>query len=166
MRDMHAIRLRVNGRDQLADASLSQRGGIGVGEVGLGEHEEARGAEAALQRVVIAEGLLQIRQLLAVGEPFHGAYLGAVGLNAEDQAGAHRSVVQDHRAGAADAVLAAQVGAGVAQVVAEHIGQGPAGLDDQVVIAAVNPQRDRVHIFQATSRRLRAALICSGRTGM
>ena len=147
-------------------AATSSRARASVSKVGLGEHEEAGGAEAALQRVVIAEGLLQIRQLLAVGEPFHGAYLGAVSLNAEDQAGADRGVVQDHRAGTADAVLAAQVRAGVAQVVAEHVGERPARLDDQVVVAAVDPQPDGVHISHATSCRLRAALMSEGSTGM
>jgi hypothetical protein len=42
----------------------------------------------------------------------------AVGLHREEQAGAHRLAVEEHGAGAADAVLAADVGAGQAEVVA------------------------------------------------
>jgi hypothetical protein len=101
--------------------------------------------------VVVAERLLQIRQLVAVGQPLHGAHLGAVGLDAEDQAGPDRLTVEDDRARAADAVLAAQVRTGVAQVVAEHVGQRPAGLDGQVVVMAVDPQGDVVHVHHGVA---------------
>ena len=116
---------------------------------------------------MIAEGLLQVRQLLAVGQPLHGAHLGPVRLNPEDQAGPHRRAVEDHRARPADAVLAAKVGAGVAEVVTEHVGQRPAGLDDQLVPAAVDLQGDRVQVLHAVAPAwLRAALTSCGSTGM
>ncbi len=93
------------------------------------QHQEARRAEAALQAVVVDEGLLQRMQLLAVGEPFDGADLPAVGLDREHQAGADRLAVEDDRAGAADAVLAADMRAGLAAVVADRVDQRLARLD-------------------------------------
>jgi hypothetical protein len=161
------------GGDELAGLVLGQLGavGLGFGEVGLGKHEEAGCAEPALQRVMITERLLQVRQLLANGETFHRADLRPVGLDAEDQAGPDRGLVQDHRAGPADTVLAAQVRAGVAEVVAEHVGQRPAPLDHQVVVPAVDLDRDRVRIGHRASCRLStawlsAALRSCGSTGM
>ncbi len=106
------------------------------------QHQEARRAEAALQAVVIDEGLLQRMQRLAIGEPFDGADLPAVGLDREHQAGADRLAVEDDGAGAADAVLAADMGAGLAAVVADRIDQRLARLDADVVRAAVDRQRD------------------------
>ena len=52
--------------------------------------------------------------VVAVGQPFDGADRLALRLHREHQAGAHRLAVDDHRAGAADAVLAADVRAGQA----------------------------------------------------
>ena len=106
------------------------------------QHQEARRAEAALQAVVVDEGLLQRMQLLAVGEPFDGADLPAVGLDREHQAGADRLAVEDDRAGAADAVLAADMRAGLAAVVADRVDQRLARLDADRVRAAVDRQRD------------------------
>ena len=116
---------------------------------------------------MIAEGLLEVRQLLAIGQALHGAHLGTVGLHPEDQAGPHRRAVEDHRARPADAMLAAEMGAGIAQVVTEHVGQRPAGLDDQFVLAAVDLQGDLVQVLHAvTPACLRAALRSCGSTGM
>ena len=47
----------------------------------------------------------------------------AVGLHCVHQAGAHRLAVEQDRAGAADAVLATDVGAGQAQIVAQPVDQ-------------------------------------------
>src|SRR5580692_4355648 len=116
---------------------------------------------------MIGERLLQVRQLLAVGQPFDGAHLGTVGLHPEDQAGPHRRAVQDHRARPADAVLAAEMGTGVAEVVPEHVGQRPARLDDQLVLAAVDVDGDGVHVFHGPAPAwFRAALRSCGSTGM
>jgi hypothetical protein len=45
----------------------------------------------------------------------------AVGLHAENQAGAHWLPVKEHGAGATDAVLAAQVSAREPEVLAQHV---------------------------------------------
>src|SRR5689334_4637880 len=95
---------------------------------------------------MVAERLLQVRQLLAVGQAFHRGDVAAVGLHAEHQAGPGRRAVDQHRARSADAVLTAQVGAGVAEVVPEHVGERPARLYGHRVLAVVDPQPDGVAV--------------------
>ena len=71
-------------------------------------------------------------------------------LHREHQAGAHRLAVEDDGAGAADAVLAADMRAGLAAVVADRIDQRLARLDADVVLAAVDRQRDVDFIVTAS----------------
>ena len=56
-----------------------------------------------------------------------GGDLLAVDADGEEETGPHRLAVDEHRAGAADAVLAADVGAGQPQVVAQRVGEQPSG---------------------------------------
>ena len=92
--------------------------------------DEAGGAESALQPVVLAERLLDGGQrAVGRGDALDGGDLAAVGLHREDQAGAHRLPVEQDGARAADAVLAAQVGAGELAALAQEVGQGQPGLD-------------------------------------
>ena len=65
----------------------------------------------------------------------------AVGLRREHQAGAHGSAVEDDRAGAADAVLAADMGAGEQQIVAQEIAQQHPRFDGAPVVACRSPSR-------------------------
>ena len=55
--------------------------------------------------------------------------VAAVGLHGEHDAGAHRLAVEEHRAGAADAVLAADVRAGQTQLVPQEVAEQKARLD-------------------------------------
>ena len=64
--------------------------------------------------------------------------LAAVGLHREHQAGAHRRAVDDHGAGAAHAVLAADMGAGQPQIVAQAIRQRQPRLDLDLDLLAVD----------------------------
>ena len=76
-----------------------------------------------------AEGLLQHRQPARLRrQAFDGAQSAAIGLHRERQAGARRHAVDLDRAGAADAVLAADMGAGRAEHVAQEVGQQHARL--------------------------------------
>src|ERR1700728_527081 len=109
-------------------------------------HQKTRRAIAALQAVIVDEGLLQHRQLVAVGKALDGADFLALRLNGEHQAGAHRLVVDNYGTGAADAVLAADMGTGLAAIVADGIDQRLARLDADRIIAAVDSQRD-VELF-------------------
>src|SRR5947208_3134170 len=114
-------------------ADLRIAGGCVVAQERDERHEDAGGAEAALQRVRLAESRLQRVELVRAArrEALDGRQLSAVRLHREHQAGAHRLAVEQHGAGAAHAVLAADVGAGEPQVLAEEVAQ------DQPVLAAV-----------------------------
>src|SRR6266700_1290304 len=58
------------------------------------------------------------------------------------EAGAHRLIVEDHRAGSADAVLAADMGAGLPAILADRIDQRLARLHPDGVIAPIDGERD------------------------
>ncbi len=97
-------------------------------EVG-GRDQDSRGAEAALERVVAPKGLLQRGQRTAGGERLDGVDAAPVGLHGEDAAATYRDAVQEDRACATDAVLAADVRPGQPQAVAEEVGQQEPRLD-------------------------------------
>ena len=87
-------------------------------EVGRGD-QDARRAEAALQRVMTAERLLQRPPRQALDR----AHVAAVGLHGEHQARAHGDAVELDGARAADAVLAADVRARQAELVSQEVAQ-------------------------------------------
>ena len=78
---------------------------------------------------MLHEGALQRIELVAVRQALDGADLFAVRLYREHQARAHRLAVDEHRAGAADAVLAADMRAGLTAILANRVGQRAARLD-------------------------------------
>ena len=80
--------------------------------------------------------------LTAAGQALDRADVGAVRLDGQDDAGADAGAVQQHRAGAADAMLAADVGAGQAKVLAEEVDEKPPGLHLGHVRLAVDGQAD------------------------
>src|SRR6266508_86182 len=106
-------------REALADLDLG-RPGIGPKQIQR-RQQHPRRAEAALQAVVLVEGLLQRMQLAVLHQPLHRHELRPVRLHREHQAGAGRQAVDEHGAGAADAVLATDVGPGEAQVLAQEV---------------------------------------------
>ena len=149
-----------------------------VADVGLAlehagrQHQKARRAEAALQSVVLDERLLQRVQLVAVRQALDGADLASLGLHREHQARAHRFAVDQHRAGAADAVLAADMGPGLAAIVADGIDQGAPRIDAHAVTASVDGEGDLAFLDHAaacsSARRVTvcdevAAIGCAGR---
>ena len=76
-----------------------------------GRHQHARGADAALGRVVGVECRLQRAPERKPGEPLHRHDRFAVRLRGGDHARAHLRAVDQHRAGAAVAGVAADLGA-------------------------------------------------------
>src|SRR5215471_2636987 len=93
-------------------------------------HDEARRAEAAHQRVLVAERLLHGMQLAAGGrEPVHGADLLALDLDRQRRARVDRPAVDDHRAGAAGAAIAAALVAREIGAHAQRVEQRDARLD-------------------------------------
>ena len=69
--------------------------------------------------------------------------LGAVGLDGEHQAGARGLAVDEDGAGAADAVLAADVGAGEPEVLAQEVDEELARLAAALARLAVDGEPDR-----------------------
>ena len=81
---------------------------------------------------VVAERLLDGGQLPSGRrEPLDRRDLGPLGLHREHQARPHGGAVDEHRARAAHAVLAPEVGAGERAVLAEEVGERLAGLDER-----------------------------------
>jgi hypothetical protein len=104
-------------------------GGVGVVlEVGGDRRDEPGGAEPALQGVALGEGLLHRAEVLGVvADALDRRHLVALRADGEHQARAHRLPVDEHGARPAHAVLAADVGAGEAEVVAQEVRQQAAG---------------------------------------
>ena len=81
--------------------------------------QHPRRAVSALKRVVAGERLAQGLHQRVVVEAFDGAYIGAVAGDGIRDAASDGCSVNQHRAGAAHTVLAAEMGAGEAERVAE-----------------------------------------------
>src|SRR3990170_4708862 len=85
-------------------------------------------AKTALQGVVVEKGLLNRMELFSLCQTFDGGDFGAIGLNREEDARANDSPIQKYGAGAAHAMLAAQVHPGKAEILPEKVSQGFARL--------------------------------------
>ena len=77
-----------------------------------------------MQGVIVAERILQRREAVRRRrQALDGADVGAFGLHRKREAGTRRHTVDLHRAGAADAMLAADMRAGRAEHMADEIAQ-------------------------------------------
>ena len=112
---------------------------------------------------MLVERLLQRMERLAVRQALHRLDLVAVHLRREQQARAHGGAVDGDGAGAADAVLAAEVGAGQVEVVAQEVGQRLAHLDGLLVNAAVDGDADDALDHRGASVAARSAARPSAR---
>ena len=79
--------------------------------------------------MLAGKGRAKLGRDLVVIEAFDGGDAGAVAGHGIGDAGARRHAVEQQRAGAANAVLAAEMGAGQIEVVAQEIGEMGARLD-------------------------------------
>src|SRR5581483_11632166 len=118
--------------------------------------EDPRRAEAALQRVMTTEHLLQRPPL----EAFDRHDLAALRLHSEGQARADAPTVEEDGAGAADAVLAADVRAGQPELVAEEVGEQRAGLAVAAPRYAVDRQLDHAANACASARSATTPVTC------
>src|SRR5262249_4828758 len=98
----------------------------------------ARGAEPALEGVLLPERLLQRMELPVPGQAFHGRHRGPVRLDGEHEARADGLAVDEHGAGAARSVLAADVGSGEPEVVAEEVDEQPTRFHSLLIRDAVD----------------------------
>ena len=95
-----------------------------------GPHRHAGDAEAALHAAAADERLGDLLAMLFV-EAFERGDRFALGLLGLERAGEHRFAVHQHRAAAALGLrLAAVLGRGDAELVAEHVEQRPAGFGE------------------------------------
>jgi hypothetical protein len=119
-------------------------GAMGISRKEIRErHQDARRAKTALQGVMLLEGPLQrIERAVRRGERFNRGDGTAFGLHRERQAGAHRNPVEQHRAGAAHAMLAADMGAGRPDDMAQKVGEQHPRLGFARGAAAVELERD------------------------
>jgi hypothetical protein len=92
---------------------------------------------------MLTEGFLQRRELGVAGEAFDGDDFGALGLHREHQAGAHGGAIDENGAGAAHAVLAADMGAGQPQMMAQAICQREPRLDVDLDLSTVDAKSYR-----------------------
>ena len=86
-----------------------------------------------------------------VREPLDGSHASPVGLHREQQAGAHRLAVEQHGAGAAHAVLAAEVRSRQLDVLAEEVRERLARLDEPLDGLAVDGEADHVALSHGWS---------------
>src|SRR5438874_6230692 len=89
----------------------------------FGHHDHAGDAVAALYRLLLDESGLQRVRLLDGTDTFERRYLRLPKRADWQDAGTHRGAVDEHRAGAALAKPAAELGAIEAKIIAQHVEQ-------------------------------------------
>jgi hypothetical protein len=112
--------------------------------------------------MMFGEGPLQRRQLAVRRQTLDCRDLCAVGLDGEQHAALHGPSIQENRARAAVAGVAADVGAGQVEVVADEVDEELARLDLALVPLAVHGYRDRVlaHAAFLTARAASTSARC------
>ena len=98
------------------------------------------------------EGVLQAIQRFVLGEALDGDDAAAGGARDGDQAGADLAIVEQDRAGAAVAGVAADFGAGEAELVAQDVGEAVHRVGVDLHWAGVQGERDALRDMEA--RRL------------
>src|SRR3954451_357314 len=147
-----------------ADVPAEEFAQLGFARVRLVPHipvesnQDARGAEAALQRVMTTECCLQNREPTGLRrKALDRADASAVGLHGEREAGARRYAIDLDGAGTAHAMLAADMGAGETETVAQEIGEQHAWFGVGLMRAAVDFQTDCMARVGAQARHRRAS---------
>src|SRR4029077_20131066 len=103
-------------------------------------------AEAALECVLLVEGLLHRVERVPVGEALDRGHLVPVDLDGEQRARLDRLAVEQDGAGAAGRRVAPDVGAGQAKLLAEEVDEELPRLDLGLVSSAVDGDRDLPHV--------------------
>jgi hypothetical protein len=118
---------------------------------GVGGHEQARGAETALQGMVLLKRLLQRMQRVALRQALDGHQLSAIGLHGEHETGTHGGTVIQDCTRPADAMFAAEMRAGEVQLLAQEIGQRHAHGGRAFVDRTVDGQVDATRCLHSVS---------------
>ena len=145
---------------------LPSRLGVALKQLHAG-HDHAGRAIAALQAVTFPEPLLHGMQLTVARESLNGGHFTAIGLDRKQRARLHSLAVEQHRAGAAQRGLAADVRASEFAVFTEEMGEQQAGFDVMLVLNSVDfylyeafHGTDSVHSFRCRN----GASVCVNRT--
>ncbi len=126
--------------DRVADLVVGRIGVVGQ-QVG-GRHDHARGAEAALEAVLLPEGGLERMQVVTGRHPFDRPDLASVRLDGQHRARLDGHAVHVDGAGTALAGVAADVGAGQVEVFAEGLDQETSRLHVQLPACPIDDERD------------------------
>src|SRR5882724_13434816 len=110
-------------------------------EEGLRGEEDARRAVPALGRPQLREGLLQRVKPAVFGHALHRLDLASLTLHGQRQAGQHGIAVHQHGARAALAQLAAVLGAGEVQLLAEHLEESLVRRREDIALFPVDLER-------------------------
>src|SRR5215470_20343126 len=136
--------------------------GVAIGlraEQGMCRCDHAGRAEAALQGMMLAEARLQGRETLILREPFDGDDLTALRLHRQHQAAAHGLAVEEHSAGAANSMLAADMRAGEPQLMAQAIGERQARFDCNLDLTPIDPEANLHAFCSAAILRARSTIV-------
>ena len=147
-------------RDRLPDLLLG-RVGVRVEQRPRG-HDHPRGAEAALQAVLLVESLLDRVEHAVDLERLDRADLVPLGHRGEHRARLHRPAVHLHHAGAAVGRVAAPVRAGEPRRVADEVDEQQRRLDLPRDRLAVDRDRDLHQTLLSSSPRRRAPQRAAG----
>jgi hypothetical protein len=121
----------------------------------LYRQDHARCAEAALERAVLKESALNRIENAACRQSLDRRHRPAVELEGEGGAGRHRHTIDEHCAGAAHRLVAADFAAKKLQILAQHVGQHPTRRDGEPVASAVDCDSDLNCIGHAAALKLR-----------
>src|SRR6476646_4563332 len=108
-----------------------------------GGHHLAGRAEAALECILVDEGLLNRMESAVVGKTLDRRHLRTLRRRRKNHAPVHTSAVQMDSTGAAFTEIAAFLGARELQVLAQQIEQCGPRINSELVVAAGDAQRDR-----------------------
>src|SRR5437016_756901 len=130
---------------------------MALAHAGYRREDLARRAIAALECVVVDEGLLHRMQRSIAGcEALDRADGAALRRRREHEAGDHPPPIEQNRAGAALAVVAALLGAGQPEVLAQRIEQCGARIERHAMLTAVDRECESNGIARISyARRLR-----------
>ena len=119
---------------------------VGPEQVDSGENDAQGRNDHQTQRPTTIERGVANRIDRGRRQPFHGGDAAAVGLRREHQARADRGAVDDHRAGAAHAMLAADMRTGEQEIVTQKVAQQQARLHATPIGCAVDGDRNLVPV--------------------
>ena len=116
----------------------------------MGCDQHSRRAIAALQRIALTEGILQISDLPAVRQALNRLHQRGLSLHRKHQARAHNVSIHTHGASTANAVLTANMCPRQAQMLTEKIRKIEPRQDVSLDRLAIDLQRDRHGSCHAT----------------